>query len=288
MNTYKSMMRRMRQYTADVKRNLDTRASEMKKLSEYRGSTFYDKKVAELDKQTEEKRVAIAKAAQGDLMKYVQTMRDNVGKRIAKAPTADMVNSLSLLGMLNTINPTQISVYAQQMADCPLAMQVLQQIAGKHNMRIHIPDTDEMMRAVDVIESNLAAYLNGYKGTEDNMSFTVKNLYRYFQSEEAYVGTPAKSADNVDAAFWADIIQVGNPALLEDGEISANAVKVKHFFKDVDALRAYIDYHTQGLEGADRTNKVNEILRDCPGQYGAAYRYFQTSGEKVPLMESDE
>ena len=188
MSNYRNAMRRMRQYTAAVKKNFDTRATEIEKLSEYKGSPFYDKEVSKVDQKIEAERVRLATAVQKDMIDIVDSMRKNVGKRITQAPTTDMVNSLAILGMLDTINPVDMKQYAMQMADCPLAMKRLQQIAKSHNMQITAPDTEAMMRAVDVIEGNFAMYIQGYTGNDHAMSASVKQLHDlYFQSEESYI-----------------------------------------------------------------------------------------------------
>lgn len=290
MSNYRNMMRRMRQYTAAVEKNYKSRTAALEKddVADKKGSTWYDRYVAEVDRKIEAERVRLGTEVQKELVGMIDTMRKNVGQKITKAPTTDMVNTLSLLRMMDTVNPTEIREYAAQMADCPLAMKALSQIAEKNSIRIAVPDTEEMMRAVDVIEGNIANYIQNFTG-DSNMSASVKMLHdMYFQAEDYYANTDAKSAENVDKAFWRDIVQIGTPAMLDDGDNAGNTVDVKYFFSGLDGLMEFINTHTVGLEGSAKEDKINEILSDCPGQYGAAYRYYLANGEKVPLLEEGE
>ena len=122
----------------------------------------------------------------------------------------------------------------------------------------------------------------GFNGNIDQAPASVRLLYQYFQGDEDYINTPAKSTDNADALFWKKVVQIGTPAML-DSESTGEKVKAELFFKDLDGLMAYMDKRTAGLEGRELEDKQNEILSECPGQYGAAYRYYKANGEKVPL-----
>ena len=103
-------------------------------------------------------------------------MREAAAKRTTTPPTTEMVSTLSILGMLDNITPGQLQLYAEQMSDCPLAMLRLQQIASAHNMRIVVSDPDALLHAVDVIEDNLAAFIDGFNGNEQEGTFRVRTL----------------------------------------------------------------------------------------------------------------
>lgn len=286
MNNFRNVMRRMRVYTSAVKKNYDSREVESKKREDIKGSTRYDAEMAEVDKRIAAKNVSLKKEVQKDLTESLAEMRKNISQRVTKAPTADMVNSLSILGMLDTVSPTQIKFYAEQMVDCPLAMQRLQQIARNNDIQIMIPDSEAMVRAVDVLESNLANYISGFDGSTDNMAFSVKRLYDlYFRPEETYLGTQVDSAEKVDRAFWENIIGIGSPDMLENAETAGTqSVKVQHFFANLDGLMEYMKKQTEGLEGKAKEDKENEILADCPNQYGANYRAYKATGQKLPYF----
>lgn len=286
MSIYRNAMRRMRQYTVAVDKNYKSRGTEVEKLSDYKGSVHYEREISKLDDRVEKERVHLMTSVKQDMIVIMKEMRKNVGERITKAPTSDMVNTLSILGMLDTVSPTDMKQYAVQMKDCPLAMKRLNQIASKHNMQISVPDTDAMMRAIDVLEGNFATYIQGYRGGDTNMVASVKQLHEYFKPEEAYMNTSVKSSQNVDAQFWKQIVGIGSPAMLD--KEGAASTDVKYFFSTLDGLMEFIEKETVGLEDKALTDKVNEILSDCPGQYGAAYRYYKTTGKKVPLIETGE
>lgn len=284
MSNFRNVMRRMRKFTADVEKNYKSRDNELEKLADFKGSTHYDKEIVKVDSKIENERIRLVKEVQGDLIKIFGEMRQNVGNRIVKSPTADMVNSLAILGMLDAITPTDMKLYAEQMADCPLAMKRLQQIGKAHNIQIVAPDTEAMMRAVDVLEGNAATYIQGFTGNEQIMSPTVKQLHDlYFQPEDFYMKTSIKSSANADATFWQTVVGIGSPVMLDDADGTSSPADVKYFFATLDGLMEFMDKQTEELEGKAITDKVNEILADCPGQYGAAYRYYKASGEKVPL-----
>ena len=290
MNNFRNVMRYMRAYTAKIEKNLNSRTVLLEKedVADKKGSPWYDRYAAEVDRKIEAERVRLATEAQKELVGMITTMRENVSKRITKAPTADMVNTLSLLGMMDNVNPTEIKGYAEQMADCPLALKVLSQIAEKNNIRIDTPDTEEMMRAVDVIEGNIANYLQNFHG-DASASASVKMLHDlYFQADDHYSKTGVESAAAADTAFWQNIVQIGTPAMLDDTDGKGGAITAKYFFSGMDGLLEFIQNQTQGLEGSAREDKINEILSNCPGQYGAAYRFYLANGQKVPLLEEGE
>lgn len=282
MSNYKNAMRRMRKYVVEVKKNCDSRGQELNKLAPYKGSPYYDRQAAEVNRKIEAERVRLAESVKKDLIAIVEDMRRNVGNRITKAPTPEMSACLTILGQLESLTAAEAGLYAQQMADCPLAMKRLQEIAGKHSIRIKVPDTDAMLRAVDVLEGNFATFLGGYSGNIDKDPASVRTLYHYFLGDEDYMNTPAKSTDKVDSDFWLDIVQIGTPAMLDSGA-TGEKVKAELFFKDLDGLLAYMDKHTAGLEGRKLEDKKNEILAECPDEYGTKYRYYKATGIKEPL-----
>lgn len=287
MSNYKNAMRRMRKYAAEVKKNYDSRGRELDKLKELKGSPFYDRQEEEINRKIEAERIRLGKSVKKDMTAILEDMRENVNRRITKAPTPEISACLSILGQLESLTPTEVSLYAQQMADCPLAMRRLNEIAEKHEIRIRVPDIEEMLRAVDVLEGNFATFIGGYTGDIDKAPTSVRQLYQYFQGDEDYTGTPAKSTDNADAAFWRDIVQIGTPAMLDSEAATGETVKAELFFKDLDGLLAYMDKQTAGLEGQEREDKQNKIIAECPAEYGGIYRHYKATGAKLPL-NSDE
>lgn len=282
MSNFKNIMRRTRKYVAETRKNFNSKAVELKKLNPYKGSPYYDRQVSDLEERIEKERIRIAESARKDLMIILEDMRKNVAKRLTKAPTQEISATLALLGQLEQLTPGDIQLYAQPMADCPLALRRLRELARQHDMMIVIPDPDDMFHAVDVLEGNLANLLGHYNGDDENSLGTVRTLLRYLQGDEDYQGTSAKSADNVDAMFWRDIIQIGTPDMLDDGT-TPRSVRAELFFKDLDGLLSYMEKRTEGMSDFAAQQEKEKILNECPSQYGAAYRCYRSKGEKLPL-----
>lgn len=287
MSNYKNAMRRMRKYAAEVKKNYDSRGPELAKLAQFKGSPFYDHQEEEINHKVEAERIKLGESVKKDMTAILGDMRENVNKRITKAPTPEISACLSILGQLESLTATEVSLYAQQMVDCPLAMRRLNEIAGKHEIRVRVPDIEEMLRAVDVLEGNFAAFISGYTGDIDKAPASVRQLYQYFQGDEDYTCTAIKSTGNADAAFWLDIVQIGTPAMLDSEAATRETIKAELFFKDLDGLLAYMDKQTDGLSETEREDKVNEILKECPAEYGAAYRQYRANGNKKPINNAN-
>lgn len=281
MSNYKNAMRRMRKYAAEVKKNYDSRGRELDKLKELKGSPFYDRQEEEINRKIEAERIRLGESVKKDMIAIVEDMRENVSKRITKAPTSEISACLSILGQLESLTPTEVTLYARQMADCPLAMRRLNEIAGKHEIRIRVPDIEEMLRAVEVLEGNFAAFISGYTGDIGKAPASVQRLYQYFQGDEDYLNTPAKSTDNADTAFWRDIVQIGTPAMLDSEAATGETIKAELFFKDLDGLLVYMEKRTEGLEGQEQEEEKNKILSECPTEYGGIYRHYKATGSKL-------
>jgi len=300
MNEFKNMMRRMRRYVADVETNNAKRADAIKALETYKGSEYYRQQIDALNKNHEAERIKLAKDLQEDLINRMETMRANVRQRITAAPTADMVNTINMLRVLDNVTPAEMRQYAITMADCPIAMKSLKQIARDMNINIQAPDADSLLNTLDNLEGYLALFLRGFRGKE-SMTPSIMQLYDYFLPDDQYTSRIAEegfekiavTSEYVDMQFWKRVSNGGDPLLLEmieapDKKVSEKDFKIKYFFRDIDGLNKYIEQRTEGLEGKDKEDKVNEILNNCPGQYGAAYRYYKMHGEKVALIDSFE
>ena len=213
-------------------------------------------------------------------------MRENLNNGITKAPTTDQDNILSVLRTLDTITPRELQLYAAQMSDCPLAMKSLAQYAAKQNIQLVTPDTDALLYAVDAIESHLAA-LCRYTGNEDGEQASLRSTLQYFKSDGDYQNMSIAGTREIDRKFWTDIVQIGVPEML-DADGTYTPADFKYYFRDVDDMLMYMDKATEGMSEQEAESRRNEILQNCPGQYGAAYRYYRTTGEKVPLLEKGE
>lgn len=284
------VMRRMRQYTKAVEDNLHSKDKDMKHLADLRAQdeitqTVYDREAAGIKNQIFEQRKALVEAVKKDLTATFQEMRKIASEQIVKSPTPEMVSTLQILAMLDKITPTQLTLYAEQMSECPLAMQRLQQIAATHDQRIYIDDPESRLRALDALEGNLVNYLTSFDGDENQCPYSVRNMYRYFRPDECYMGskdTPLET-DKVNSMFWNEFVGVASYDVFDNPTGAQGKPKVQYFFGDLDGLTEFIKKCTVGVKGSLVDDVVSMILADCPEQYGAAYRHYKATGEKIDI-----
>lgn len=176
------------------------------------------------------------------------------------------------------------------MADCPLAMQRLQQIAKAHEQRIYLDDPDTKLKALDNLESQLAYFLGNFDGDTSHAPATVLSMLPYFQPDEQYMGNPNRplDTDKVDKLFWSEYVRLSSSEVFDDPDNAKGTPKAQYFFGDVKALAAFIDKMTAGVEGSLVENVTDTILANCPEQYGAIYRNYKATGEMLDLNGSNE
>ena len=287
MSLYSTAMRTIRQYMVDASANQKKHDDKLANLEPYKGSTYYIDERSRLAKDTADSLEYIRKQTKSELADVIKSMRENIRNRATQAPTQDMAASLSILNQLDNVSVAQMRMYAQTMADCPLAMQMLQQIGQKHKITLNVPDVEQMSHTVDVLEYNLNLALT-YDGKADAMRPSLDMIRPYFQPDDAYLDMPSvKTAEKANDAFWNNIVQCGNPSMLETPKGTPLPVEAYHVFADLDGLLKYIDANTTGMNDVDRDSKVNEILSECPDNYGAVYRNYIATGEKLAFNGSD-
>ena len=284
------IMRRMRRFSYDIEKNYhsqDKRFAELDglKAADEITQTVYDREATSAHEAVKKQRIKLVEEARKDLMATLQKMREIAGKRIVQAPSSEIVNTLQLLSMLDNISPTQFNLYAAQMEDCPLAMQRLQQIAKAHEQRIYVDDPESRLRALDVLEGNLANYLENFTGDITHAPFSVQSMYRYFQPDDSYMSNPKTPTDTerVNKMFWNDFVRLSSPDVFDDPDHVKGAPKAQYFFSDVAALSAFIDKMTAGVTGSLVEDLTNQILENCPEQYGAILRNYKATGEMLDL-----
>lgn len=288
------IMRRVRQFTYDVTANAHSKDKDIERLRKLKKDdeitqTVYDREVSAIQESIKAQTVKIKESCRKDLMGTLEEMRRVAGNQIIKPPTQEMVSTLQLLGMLDSISPTQFTLYAEQMADCPLAMQRLQQIAKAHEQRIVLDDPDTKMKAVDELEGQLAYFLGNFDGDTSHSPATVLNMLPYFQPDEQYMGNPNRplDTDKADKLFWSEFVHFSSSEVFDDPDNAKGTPKAQYFFGDVKALAAFIDKMTVGMEGSLVEDTANTILANCPEQYGAIYRNYKATGEMLDLNGSE-
>ncbi len=120
------IMRRMRQFTHDMTANAHSKDKDIERLRKLKRDdeitqTVYDRELSAIQEGIKAQTVKVKTECKKDLMGTLEEMRRSAGNQIIKPPTQEMVSTLQLLAMLDDITPTQLTLYAEQMADCPLA-----------------------------------------------------------------------------------------------------------------------------------------------------------------------
>ena len=268
------IMRRMRRFSYDIERNCHSQDKRMAELSRLKVAdeitqTVYDREVSAIQEAIKSQRIKLVEGAKKDLLGTLQKMREIASNRIIKPPTAEIVNTLQLLSMLDEISPTQFSLYAAQ--------------------RIIIDDPENRLRALDVLEGNLANYLENFTGEVTHAPFSVQSMYRYFQPDDAYMGNPKTPTDTekVNKMFWENFVKLSSPEVFDDPDNAKGAPKAQYFFSDVAALSAFIKKMTAGVTGSVAEDLTNQILQNCPEQYGAILRNYRATGEMMDLNGAD-
>lgn len=286
MNNYRNgIMRRMRVYTKAVENTVNEKNIKIEGQKDLIGCTLYDRKIAEINSETEQIQQRLKSEIIKDLSETLHSMREIASQRTTKPPTSENVNTLQILGMLDSITPTQMKLYAEQMSDCPLAMLRLGQIASAHNLKLVISDPDALLKAVDILEDNLSAYINGFNGNESLCGTRVRQLYLYFQPEEYYAQSDLKTSENADKLFWERYIGIATPEIFDNPNKASKKPIVQYFFGGIDGLLDFINKAKSESMGENEEDVINRILSNCPDKYSAAYRLYMATGEKLPLNE---
>lgn len=288
MEHYTEPMRGGRMRVAKQIKNHSDMVKEINNIDpKLKGSPYYTETVEKIKQQHETECRRIITEGNAAIEKQMQKIRENVYRRITKAPNLQQVATMQMLNMIENITPRELQLYAGQMTDCPLALKALAQYAARQNIRIETPDIDRIIEAVDTFEWNLKALNNGFTGNENAASASVRMIMNYFMSDSDYQGTPAQSTANADKAFWNDIIQCGTPEMF-DADGADTKPEIRYFFPDLDKMLSYMDKATEGMSLNEAEKTREQILKDCPDTYGAAYRLYKAEGVKTPINGEPE
>ena len=140
---------------------------------------------------------------------------------------------------------------------------------------------------LDQLEGYLAYFLTNFNGDTVYAPATVLRMLPYFQPDEQYMESPNRplDTDKVNKFFWSEFVQLSSSDAFDDPDHVNGAPKAMYFFGDVKALSAFIQKMTVGVEGSLVEDITNEILSNCPEQYGAIYRNYKATGEMLDLNE---
>jgi hypothetical protein len=300
-NYFKGIMRSMREFTAEMDSNKArydrARAKAAEDYAEAKGSMLYDRVFSEVDNDFSTRRGATVEKYKKELISLLDGMRAEASTRVIKAPTTDMINNLTLLSDVEDLTPGTLNMYAKSMANCPLALQKLSQIAKKNGMQMGVSPQETIMNNIDRLEGFLAEYLRYYFGDLTVCpSIVTRDMWRYFQPEDTYakgvkfddsvLGKTFHSTEEVDKLFWSQFVGIGSPDLVSS--TADDAPVVQYFFSSVEALSDFIEKAKKGLS-EDKAKEVTEsILHECPEQYRNVYDEFQRNGTVSDLNNFDE
>lgn len=250
-----------------------------------KGSPLYTETVEKINQKHEAERKRIAEKSRADAKTIIDRIRENVYSHVSKAPSTDQVNTLQVLRTLDTITAREMQIYAEQMSSSPLAMKSLSQIARDHKIHVETLDTDRLIEAVNTLAWHLNA-ISHYSGDEPHAPASLRIALKYFESDRDYqrTNTPGGTRE-ADLKFWEDVVQYGDPRML-DAEGSYKPASPKYFFKNLDEMIEYMKQAAEGLDEGEAEKVQTEILINSPTQYGAVYRNYKATGEKLPLINN--
>lgn len=224
--------------------------------------------------------------ATNELNSYRDDARKNVRTRVTKAPTEEQMRLFSALGQLENLDPRLANLYTPILCDTQIGCELYSQILAKHGMSIPVPSIECQLNAPELMSDIIGSYIQTYNGEDNFGSVMAKEMHdHYFQPEDFFSKTDVKSSEEALRHFWNNKIGFGTPALLDDENPNSGNLPVKYFFTNLDGMIDFINEKTKGLEGPEKTDKVNELLEYCPDTYAAEYRYYLATGKKPPLME---
>ena len=285
------MLADMMRVLKKLKYNVLTERERVKNLMEKpnvqdkKGSKYYEDFEKNL-RLTEYKNILkLREGAKNDLIDLFKTARENLNNVITAPPSTEMVNTIKLLSVSDSITPAEMKAYAEQMSSCPLAMKMLNQIAEKNHMNviIPVPDSQSAVEAVDLLEGYFTYYITNFDGTQKFLP-TMDMMDDYLKSDDEYV-KEGLTQEQVMRGFWASFAQAGYPEMLDGLSSSDAKAEVQYYFAKVDGLIDFIKTKTEGFSGNEREAKIKEVLQNCPDSYAVAYRYYQATGKKLELQD---
>lgn len=126
-----------------------------KRLEAFKGSSGYDQEVrrAQADRDAAVQRLREAYLKQ--FSDTVAKMRESIDHRPLVPPTPEQAALLSVLQMRESLDKGELSGAAQQMAGCPAALAVLDDLARKHKVPVTFNrglSASDLHRKVDTLE----------------------------------------------------------------------------------------------------------------------------------------
>lgn len=249
-----------------------------------KNSVAWNKKNNEITERYGRDIQRIQKEAADKARRSLAEMRSNYEETVTHPASIHEVNTLTILAQMKpgSISPAEFQMFARR-GNSLLYQRRLAQIAEDNKIMCQIPRVEDMQFSIDRLEDIAATFINGYTGDESTMATTVRQIAQYLLTDEDYMNTSAKSTENANRAFWADLVGVSSPDWLDSPKQSFLDVEYKYHFTSVTGLKEYINNQCEGLSEHEAENKRAEILAACPSQYDTALRHYEMTGNELQL-----
>ena len=172
-------------------------------LKQYEGSDYY----RELGEKAKAKRDAAIKAAQETyttkLSAIIDEMRRNNANRPIKAPTQEQLSILTALKMRDRLSDEEIKRAANAMRDCPVAFDVVNEIARKNG--VFLPALDGRSVSIgnaDEIINQLQTATNDFVGSEYDRFTRHINEHRFNMYGGSSPMAERQLFDNAEDCFY--------------------------------------------------------------------------------------
>lgn len=97
---------------------------------------------------------AVRAQYQGKTAELIEGMKSEVTRKLSTKPTAEQVATLQLLTMRKSLTVEEVQAVAPSLTGCPMALQALGEIAGKHKLTgIGLPDMPSVKRMGETLEA---------------------------------------------------------------------------------------------------------------------------------------
>lgn len=162
-------------------------------LEKYRGSAGYEKDLKKLQEKHEKELSELQSKYSPSLQTILDGMRAAIGRRTMKAPTAEQVNLLSLLKLRRKVTADDTDRIAEAVKDCPLCIDLLQEIVSEHNLH-----RDYTSLCPEMSNETALSVVNGLQaGVDDFLQFSTAKAARV--ADKYYRDTYGKGPETLPA-----------------------------------------------------------------------------------------
>lgn len=290
---YMRLWRVLQGYRGDYDKLQSQYEKQLDSQAKFKGSKGYDEIQRDLQAQKTQKKATLFRETIRKMDPIIADCEEAINGHFKKEPSQGMVNNITLLNMRQNITPSELDLYFDMYGDYPMAVQVLKEKAESLGYRVTAPflTIDQMKWALEIVRDTFIGFIEGYDSLDNVESLAQKamilRLEPYFQSEEGYINhTDVNSSEEAALQFWNDIVGFGDPSIFDkEGSVpKSQNTQVVYYFSDLNGLLKFIDAKTQNLGVNERDTVIQDILKDCPDRYSAAYRNYLATGEKIDIQ----